>query len=75
MKNAGERIELSVLAVGTGELTYEWRFNGQPLAGASSSKLVIPNASPLSSGAYQVVVTDQTGATSNHPPAQITVRP
>ena len=74
-RNTGEAIELNVFAVGTGALTYQWYFNGKPLIGASLSNWFAGSVSPSNSGAYMVIVSDQTGSISNHPPAQVTVRP
>ena len=75
LNNVGEPVELNVFASGTGTLTYQWRFNGSILPGATASNLVVGNADLLNSGAYAVTVTDQAGLTTNQPPALVAVRP
>ena len=58
----GTNFTLSVLATGTGPLTYQWRFNGSAIAGATGSSLSYPNAQlETHSGSYDVLVTDNTG--------------
>ena len=58
---AGNAINLSVGATGA-SLSYQWRFNQQVLSGATSSSLVIPNATPSQQGTYDVAVMNPSGA-------------
>jgi len=51
----------TVLATGLGTLSYQWRLNGQPLGGASSSSLTVSNVSCVNTGAYSVVITNTAG--------------
>lgn len=48
----------SVTASGTAPLSYTWRFNGTPIAGATATNLSITNVLPSSGGAYDVVVSN-----------------
>jgi hypothetical protein len=56
---------LSVTASGTAPLTYQWRFNGVNLGGATLSSLARNNAQPANSGNYQVVVANGFGAVTS----------
>lgn len=51
-------------ATGTAPLTYQWRFNGALIGGASSSSLSLSNVLDLQSGNYTVTVTNLYGSTS-----------
>ncbi len=60
-------ITLEARAIGAKPLTYQWYFQGAPLAGQTNQTLVIPNAQPSDSGDYYAIVTDASGsAPSGH---------
>ena len=62
--NLGQSLTLSVTAAGGAGLTYQWRRNGMPIAGATASTFIVANAAPVrSSGWYQVAVSNGAGAT------------
>jgi hypothetical protein len=62
----------TVVAAGTGTLTYQWRKDGNDIAGANSATYVVTNVIAASAGNYSVVVTGGCGsATSNN--ASLTV--
>lgn len=61
----GRRITLSVTAHGTGALAFQWRLDGQPVAGATSDTLVLAAIQPNQAGNYTVVVTDLVGSTTS----------
>ena len=52
----------TVQAVGTLPLSYQWRFNGNNLPGATSSMLVLFSVQPANEGSYSVVVENVAGA-------------
>ena len=52
---------LTVTAVGTAPLSYQWRFNGADLPGATQSSLARANCQPTNSGNYDVVVSNAFG--------------
>lgn len=52
-----EEIQLFVEATGS-DLSYQWRKDGVILSGEQSAALLIPQASPLDAGVYDVVVSD-----------------
>src|SRR5205814_1568078 len=53
---AGANVTFSVVAGGTAPLSYQWRFNGTNITGATASSFTIVNAQPANAGAYSVVV-------------------
>lgn len=62
----GVNVQLSVVASGTGPLSYQWYFNGQSLSGANAATLSLNNIAVNKSGAYYVVVSNAgSSATSN----------
>lgn len=55
--NAGSSVTLSVTATASSALTYQWKFNGQNLIGATTSSFTINTIQPSQDGQYSVVVT------------------
>jgi len=50
---------------GSGPRSFQWLFNGEPLAGASNATLVLPLAQPEQSGAYALVVSNRFGTATS----------
>ncbi len=70
----GETVTFTVVATGTAPLSYQWRKDGQPLAGQTGDTLTLANVQAAQAGSYTVVVSNSAGqATSN--PAVLTVNP
>ncbi len=62
----GSVATFSVGAVGTGPLTYQWRFNGTAIAGATGPSYSVDPVGLTKAGQYSVVITDANGSiTSN----------
>lgn len=61
----GQAATFTVAASGTAPLTYQWRRDGSPIAGATSSSLVIAAAQPSDAGSYTVVVSNSAGSTTS----------
>ncbi len=61
---AGGSATFSVTASGTGN-TYQWRKDGQPIAGATAATLTVSNITAASAGAYNVVITNSIGTTTS----------
>jgi len=61
----GQTATFSVNAVGTAPLTYQWRFNGVNIPGATASTLSVSNAQPSQAGNYSVVVSNPFGSTTS----------
>jgi len=55
---AGQTAVLSVVAIGTEPLSYQWQFEGVDIPGANSANLTLPNAQPSQSGSYRVRVSN-----------------
>ena len=58
---AGANVTFSVVAAGTSPLSYQWRFNGTSLAGATSTTLTLTNVQVSQSGSYALVVSNAFG--------------
>jgi hypothetical protein len=52
---------LSVTAIGTPTLTYQWLSNGVAVAGATASSLIVANSGTIASALYSVVVSNGLG--------------
>jgi hypothetical protein len=52
----GEPAALSVIVADPRSLTYQWRFNGADLGGATSEALILQNVTTNNEGFYQVVL-------------------
>ena len=72
-KTEGESMEISVLAVGTPPLTYQWVVNGGKIFGADESSFSIPLLSTENSGQYSVIVQNR-GGTASADMANVNVR-
>ena len=59
---AGANATFTVAATGTAPLSYQWRFNGTAIAGATSATHTVANVQPANTGLYTVALTS--GATS-----------
>ncbi len=59
----GGAVTFSVTAFGSAPLSYQWRFNGVDLPGATNSTYKVSNAQPANAGAYQVAVKNSVGTT------------
>ncbi len=68
----GQNLALSMTAIGTGVLRYQWNFNGQILPGATNAVLTLINATPDQAGTYSVTVSDDVG-TTNSSAAELTL--
>ncbi|HNU98400.1 MAG: DUF4623 domain-containing protein [Verrucomicrobia bacterium] len=64
----------SVGVSGTQPFTYQWRFNGEEIAGATSPTLTLSNIASASQGAYSVVVSNLSGSATSAE-ATLTVLP
>ncbi|HTD65293.1 MAG TPA: immunoglobulin domain-containing protein [Candidatus Limnocylindria bacterium] len=60
---AGDDVTFTVLASGVPEPTYQWRFQGTNIPGATQWILMLPNVHSINSGDYSVVVSNAHGVT------------
>ncbi|MBX2898076.1 MAG: VCBS repeat-containing protein [Cyclobacteriaceae bacterium] len=58
---AGSLATFSVAASGTPSLTYQWRINGTPIAGATGANYSITAVQPADAGTYSVIITNGCG--------------
>src|SRR4029077_12021365 len=56
--NVNGTASFSVTAIGTLPLSYQWLFNGAPLAGQTSTSLALSNVQGTNAGNYSVVVSN-----------------
>jgi hypothetical protein len=54
----GAALNLSVAATGQAPITYQWRLNGSPIQGATSSTYSVAAVTPAAAGDYTCVVTN-----------------
>jgi hypothetical protein len=71
---AGANASFSVVAGGTSPLSYQWKFNGANISGATASSYTIASAQTTNSGNYSVAITNSVNyvISSN---AMLTVNP
>jgi hypothetical protein len=61
----GKNVTLSVGAIGSGQLNYQWMLNGVPLAGATGATLNFTSIQFTNAGLYSVVVSSLYGSITN----------
>ena len=61
----GSNTVFTVTATGTAPLSYQWRFNGGAIAGASNTSLPLSNVQPADAGSYTVVVSNSAGSATS----------
>ncbi|MCE9593411.1 MAG: immunoglobulin domain-containing protein [Planctomycetes bacterium] len=68
---AGSTANFATTASGTGPFTYQWKKDGSPIGGATSSSYSLANAQAGDAGTYSVLVTGACGSTE--PAATLTI--
>jgi hypothetical protein len=63
--NAGSGVIFSVIASGTGPLSYQWYLNGTAIAGATESAYTIASLQSSNAGSYTVVVANAGGSVTS----------
>ena len=66
---AGEIVTFSVVVADTRAATFQWRFNGADIPGATGDSLLLTNVSTANEGLYSVVVTNTAGSVTSDPAA------
>ena len=62
---AGHNVSFAIIVTGSLPLNYQWRFNGQNIAGATDSTLTLNAVSAGYSGGYSVIVSNPYGSVSS----------
>lgn len=62
---AGDQIVFNVMAVGTQPLSYQWRFNGTNIPGATNALLMFTNVQPAQAGDYQAAISNLFGTATS----------
>jgi hypothetical protein len=63
----GQTTNFTVVAVGTGPLHYQWRFNGNNIANATSNSYTVSNIQSNNAGTYTVQISDDFDVTVSQP--------
>jgi len=71
---AGTTVMFGVRALGMGRLSYQWRYNSKPIAGATSATLTLRAVQSTNAGDYSVEVRDRFGSVVT-PEARLMVLP
>ncbi|MBM3836076.1 MAG: hypothetical protein FJ403_22995 [Verrucomicrobia bacterium] len=61
----GQPFQFSVSATGTAPLSYQWRLNNRPIAGATSASYLSPSAKLTDAGTYTVLVSNPAGTVTS----------
>jgi len=57
----GMNATFTVTATGIGPFTYQWRFNGTNIAGATNATLIVSSVNAANQGVYTVLISNGTG--------------
>ena len=63
--NVGGGATFGVTASGVGPFAYQWKKNGENIAGATGATLTLANVTSADAASYSVVVTNATGSTTS----------
>ncbi|MEA3209629.1 MAG: hypothetical protein QOE70_2686 [Chthoniobacter sp.] len=64
--NAGDTVQFSVIATGSGTLSYQWFKGAQSIPGATGSTFTISDVQPPATGTYRVNVSNGFGTTPSN---------
>ena len=63
--NAGQNASFTAFAIGTSPLSYQWRFNGVTIPGATIATLTLNSVGAGNAGSYSVVVSNPQGSATS----------
>lgn len=65
----GDIVTFSVVVADARAVTFQWKFNGADIPGATGDSLLLTNVSAANEGQYSVLVTKSTGSVTSDPAA------
>ena len=65
----GDIVTFSVVVADARAVTFQWKFNGTDIPGATGDSLLLTNVSTANEGQYSVVVTNSAGSVTSAPAA------
>ena len=71
----GDAVTCTVTATDPGPISYQWKRNGQPIAGATSATLTLPSVTLVDRGFYEVVVNNSTATATSVFAVQVSSSP
>ena len=63
--NEGEQVQFSVAASGGGTISFQWRKDGENIAGATSSSLLVSSVELADGGTYDVIASNSVGSAAS----------
>jgi hypothetical protein len=63
----GSTVSFTASASGAAPLSWQWRFNGHPITGATNATLILSNAQLAHAGRYAALVSNPAGAATTFP--------
>ncbi|MCI0536873.1 MAG: Ig-like domain-containing protein, partial [Verrucomicrobiales bacterium] len=73
--NIGATATFTVIAAGSAPLTYQWRFNGANITGATGSLLTVTDIQRDDQGTYTVIVSNAAGSVPSQPAELAVIAP
>ncbi len=64
---AGSNVTFTASASGSSPLSFQWRFNGTELSGATGTSLFLTNVQPAAAGSYDALVSNAAGLATSAP--------
>ena len=64
---AGSNATMTVGAIGTAPMSYQWSFGGTAIANATNSTLIVSNAQSINEGYYQITLANDVGTATSLP--------
>jgi hypothetical protein len=74
VRTVGQAVTFTVAAAGSSPLSYQWRLDGTPIAGATAASYTIPSVTLADAGTYTAAVRNASGEVISEP-AVLTVNP
>ncbi|HWA26467.1 MAG TPA: hypothetical protein VG734_12475 [Lacunisphaera sp.] len=62
----GGTVAFSVIAAGSAPLSYQWLFNGNPIAGATGTSHMLTSVTAAQAGTYSVTVSNSAGSVTSN---------